>query len=110
MDLLFPGPPSAPRNLSVDATGATYVSFYWSPPMDSGGTYEVLYLIYYQAVNVSLRMTLGSVTATSAMMTNMFPDTVYNITVVADNGISGDELKRSASISVKTQSLSTSKH
>ncbi|KAL5491927.1 hypothetical protein EMCRGX_G017303 [Ephydatia muelleri] len=101
------GPPSAPQNVSVDAIGTTYVVLNWYTPQDSGGTEAISYWIYYQAVNDSLRMTSGNVTATSVNVTNMHPGTEYKITVVAWNGIPGDEQKRSALITVKTQSLST---
>ena len=82
----------------------------WYTPQDSGGTEAISYWIYYQAVNDSLRMTSGNVTATSVNVTNMHPGTEYKITVVAWNGIPGDEQKRSALITVKTQSLSTGKY
>ena len=67
----------------------------------------VVYTMYYQTVYGSLRMTLANITTTSVTVTNLSPGTEYRITVVADNGIAGDELNRSVSVTVATQLLTT---
>ena len=69
----------------------------------------VFYTVYYQALTSgSLRMTWGNVTTTSVTVTNLLPATQYRITVVAQNGGTGDEGNRSVSITVTTQSSSSS--
>ena len=66
----------------------------------------VFYTVYYQAVSGSLKMTLGNITTTLVTVTNLSPATQYMMTVVAENGVPGDEANRSASITVTTQSVS----
>ena len=102
-----PGPPSAPQVLSVSTKNATAVFLTWFPPQDSGGV-GVVYTVYYQTVNGSLRMTLANIITTSVTVTNLSPGTEYMITVVADNGLPGEEASRSASVTVTTEGVSTS--
>ena len=102
-----PGPPSSPQGLSVNSKNATAVVLTWSPPQDSGGV-GVVYTVYYQTVSGSLRMTLTNITTTSVTVTNLSPGTEYMITVVADNGLPGEEASRSASVTVTTEGVSTS--
>ena len=99
-----PGPPSAPQNLTMGAINATAVVLSWSPPQDSGWMGTVFYTVYYQALSGSLRMTWGNVTTTSVSVTNLLPATEYRITVVAQNGLPGEEGNRSISIILTTQS------
>ena len=102
-----PGPPSAPQVLSVSTKNATAVVMSWFPPQDSGGV-GVVYTVYYQTVYGSQRMTLANITTTSVTVTNLSPGTEYMITVVADNGLPGEEASRSASVTVTTEGVSTS--
>ena len=67
----------------------------------------VFYTVYYQAVSGSLKMTLGNITTTSVTVTNLSPATEYMMTVVAENGVPGDEANRSVSITVTTESVFT---
>ena len=100
-----PGPPSAPQNLTMGTISATAVVLSWSPPQDSGGMGTVFYTVYYQAlISGSLRMTWGNVTTTSVTVTNLLPATEYRMTVVAQNGLPGEEGNRSISIILTTQS------
>eukprot|EP00731_Ephydatia_muelleri_P014385 Em0008g105a len=72
---------------------------------DSGGMGTVFYTVYYQAlISGSLRMTWGNATTTSVTVTNLLPATEYRMTVVAQNGLPGDEGNSSASLNVTTQS------
>ena len=96
---------SAPQWLTIGATNTTAVVLSWSPPQDSGGMGVVFYTVYYQAVSGSLKMTLGNITTTSVTVTNLSPATEYMMTVVAENGVPGDEANRSVSITVTTQSI-----
>ena len=93
--------PSAPQGLTVAATNTTAVVLNWSPPQDSGGTGVVFYTVYYQSV----KMTLGNITTTFVTVTNLSPATEYMMTVVAKNGVTGDEANSSVSIAVTTQSM-----
>ena len=68
----------------------------------------MFYTVYYQAVNGSLKMTLGTLTTTSVTVTKMLPATEYRFTVVAENGVPGDEANRSATVTATTESLSSS--
>eukprot|EP00731_Ephydatia_muelleri_P014483 Em0008g203a len=71
---------------------------------DSGGVDTVFYTVYYQAlISGSLRMTWGNVTTTSVTVTNLLPATEYRMTVVAQNGLPGEEGNRSISIILTTQ-------
>ena len=100
-----PGSPSAPQNLTTGTISATAVVLSWSPPQDSGGMGTVFYTVYYQAlISGSLRMTWGTVTTTSVTVTNLLPATEYRMTVVAQNGLPGDERNRSTIIDVTTLS------
>ena len=102
---LLPGPPSAPLGLMANAPSTTAVVLSWSPPQDSGGMGTVFYTVYYQAlISGSLRMTWGNATTTSVTVTNLLPATEYRMTVVAQNGLPGDEGNSSASLNVTTQS------
>eukprot|EP00731_Ephydatia_muelleri_P014453 Em0008g173a len=101
-------PPSAPQNLTMGTISATAVVLSWTPPQDSGGMGTVFYTVYYQAlISGSLRMTWGTVTTTSVSVTNLLPATEYRMTVVAQNGLPGDEGNRSISIRLTTQSASS---
>ena len=93
------------------ATNTTAVVLIWSPPQDSGGIGVVFYTVYYQAVDGSLKTTLGNITTTFVTVTNLSPATEYMMTVVADNGVAGDEANSSVSINitVTTQSVATCK-
>ena len=102
-----PGPPSAPQDLSVSTKNATAVVLSWFQPQDSGGV-GVVYIVYYQTVSGSQRMTLANITTTSVTVINLSPGTEYMITVVADNGLPGEEASRSASVTVTTEGVSTS--
>eukprot|EP00731_Ephydatia_muelleri_P014465 Em0008g185a len=96
-------PPSAPQNLTTGTISATAVVLSWSPPQDSGGMGTVFYTVYYQAlISGSLRMTWGTVTTISETVTNLLPATEYRMTVVAQNGLPGDERNRSTIIDVTT--------
>eukprot|EP00731_Ephydatia_muelleri_P014459 Em0008g179a len=101
--------PSAPQNLTMGTISATAVVLSWSPPQDSGGMGTVFYTVYYQAlISGSLRMTWGTVTTTSVTVTNLLPATEYRMTVVAQNGLPGDERNRSTIIDVTTLTSSNS--
>ena len=65
----------------------------------------VVYSVYYQTSSGSLRMTWGNVSTTSVTVTNLSPATEYVITVVAQNGLYGDERNRSTSVNVITSSM-----
>ena len=65
----------------------------------------MFYTVYYQAlISGSLRMTWGTVTTASVTVTNLLPATEYRMTVVAQNGLPGDERNRSTLIDVTTLS------
>eukprot|EP00731_Ephydatia_muelleri_P014469 Em0008g189a len=56
----------------------------------------------------SSRMTWGTVYTTSVTVTNLLPATEYRMTMVAQNGLPGEEGNRSISIVLTTQSVSAS--
>ena len=70
--------------------------------MDLGIGGPLYYNVSYQAVNGSSNVTSDITTNTHMNVTNLYPGVTYTMTVEADNGVPGDESKRSASIYVTT--------
>ena len=89
--------PSAPQHLTASDTGATYVVLRWLPPEDTGlGGRYLSYKVFYQDVNgTSLNMTTN---ITYHNVTGLSPNTIYTMTVMADNGIAGNEENRRVSV------------
>ena len=85
----------------------TYVVLTWSPPMDLGIGGPLYYNVSYQAVSGPSNVTSVITNDTHVNVTNLYPGITYMMTVEADNGGSGDESKRSASINVTTNSTGT---
>ena len=70
--------------------------------MDLGIGGPLYYNVSYQAVNGSSNVTSVITSDTHVNVTNLYPGVTYMMTVEADNGGSGEESKRSASINVAT--------
>ena len=78
----------------------------WSQPKDTGLGGDLSYKVSYQDINgTSSNMT--NTTTTSHNVTGLSPNTTYTMTVMADNGIAGNEENRTASVSVKTKTTDT---
>ena len=99
-------PPSAPQNVTAAHVGDTYVNLTWSPPEYPGIGGPLNYSVSYQEVNGSSNGT-SNTTELTYNVTSLSPGHTYIITVVAENGVSGDEGIRSASITVTTNSIPT---
>ena len=74
----------------------------WLPPEDTGLGRDLSYKVYYQDVNGT-----SNTTTTYHNVTGLFPNTTYTMTVMADNGIAGDEEERSVSVNVTTKASDT---
>ena len=99
-------PPSAPQHLTAAHVGYTYVNLTWSPPEDPGIGGPLYYTVSYHGVNGSSNGT-SNTTELTCNVTHLSPGHTYIMTVVAGNGVSGDEGNRSASINVTTHSTPT---
>ena len=75
--------------------------------MDLGIGGPLYYNVSCQAVSGSSDVTSVITSDTHVNVTNLYPGVTYMMTVEADNGGSGDESKRSASIYVTTHSTGT---
>ena len=98
--------PSAPQHLTAAHVGYTYVDLTWSPPEDPGIGRPLYYSVSYHGVNGSSNGT-SNTTELTYNVTSLSPGHTYIMTVVAGNGVSGDEGTRSASIYVTTNSTPT---
>ena len=98
-------PPSAPQHLTANDTGAIYVVLSWLPPLDTGLGGDLSYKVFYQDINgTSYNMNTNT---TYHDVTDLSPNTTYTMTVMADNGIAGNEENRSVSVSVTTKGTAT---
>ena len=75
--------------------------------MDPGIGGPLYYNVSYQAVNGSSDVTSVITNDTHVNVTKLYPGVTYMMTVEADNGVLGDESKRSVSINVTTNSTGT---
>ena len=84
------GEPSAPRNLQVVAVSQTALLANWQAPDDMGGYASVNYDVTYQKVgDASTSMTMEDVGATSASISGLEANTLYQVQVMATN-LKGD--------------------
>ena len=98
-------PPSAPQHLTANDAGATYVVLTWSQPKDTGLGGDLSYKVSYQDTN---RTSHNMITTTTYHnVTGLSPNTTYTMTVMADNGIAGNEENRSVSVNVTTKATDT---
>ena len=73
----------------------------WLPSEDRGFGGDLSYKVYYQDINgTSLNMTT---TTTYFHVTGLSPNTIYTMTVMADNGIAGNEENKRLSVNVTTK-------
>ena len=72
----------------------------WSQPKNTGLGGDLSYKVYYQVINgASSNLTTNT---TYHNVTGLSPNTTYTMTVVADNGIAGNEEDRLVSVNVTT--------
>ena len=101
-------PPSAPQHLIANDIEATYVVLTWLPPEDTGLGGDLSYKVYYHDINgISNTWTINT-TNLYHNITGLFPNTIYTMTVMADNGIARNEEDRSVSVIVITKATYTS--
>ena len=79
----------------------------WLPPEDTGLGGDLSYKVsYHDITGASYTWTIT--TNRYHNVTGLFPNTTYTMTVMADNGIAGNEDNRSVSVNVTTKATDTS--
>lgn len=93
-------PPSEPKDINITELTDSIVVVAWSPPADNGGRNDVKYDVQCTTCSNSgscskycngAQFWPGSVDLTSLQVTitGLNSDTVYNISVISKNGVSG---------------------
>ena len=86
------GGPSAPRNLQVVAVDHMNLLANWQAPSDMGGYDSVSYTVSYkEAGSTDEAMPMDATDATSASISGLDPDTLYQVQVVATNPKDGSQ-------------------
>ena len=76
----------------------------WSQPNDIGLGGVLSYKVSYRDISGTL-FNMVNCTILSHDVTDLTPNTTYTMTVMADNGISGNEENRSVSVNVTTNAI-----
>ena len=77
----------------------------WLPPKDTGLGGDLSYMVSYQDINeISYNMNTNT---TYHNVTGLSPNTTYTMTVMADNGVAGNEENRSVSVNTTTKATDT---
>ena len=80
----------------------------WLPPEDTGLGGDLSYKVSHQDINGTSYNMTTTTTITYHNVTGLSPNTTYTMTVMADNGIAGNEENRSVSVNVTTKAIETS--
>ena len=99
-------PPSQPIGLTTTSIQSTTVTITWSQPSDTGGRSDIFYTIMIEGDGMSQTLpSTGNITTYT--ITDLTPSTNYDITVIAENGVSdqdSDVSDRSDFIMITTSS------
>ena len=97
-------PPSQPIGLTTTSIQPTTVTITWSKPSDTGGRSDIFYTVMIEGDGMSQTLpSTGNITTYT--ITGLTPSTNYDITVIAENGVShleSDISTRTAIIMVTT--------
>ena len=97
-------PPSQPIDLTTTSIQSITVTITWLQPSDTGGRSDIFYTVMIEGDGMSRTLpSTGNITTYT--ITDLTPSTNYDITVIAENGVShleSDISTRTAIIMVTT--------
>ena len=83
-------PPSQPIGLTATSIQSTTVTITWSQPSDTGGRSDIFYTVMIEGDGMSQTLpSTGNITTYA--ITDLTPSTNYDITVIAENGVSDQD-------------------
>ena len=99
-------PPGQPIGLTATSIQSTTVTIAWLQPSDTGGRSDIFYTVMIEGDDMSQTLpSTGNITTYT--ITDLTPSTNYDITVIAENGVSdqdSDVSDRSGFIMITTSS------